>query len=473
MYLSQAFGFVVSFASTVILARLVSPRDFGIFAMAGAVTTVINLFVQFGLAKYIVRETELSREMLRSAFTVNVVMTLVYVVLIVVGAFSSIRLFGSPEVGQFLFVFALFPLAAMMEFIPSAICSREMRFGVVSLMVMLRAAILSGATVLFALYGFAYMSFAWAQVLSSVATAIVYNIIVWRPDVWKPRFIDFSKIVKFGTQMIGISGASQLSTRGGEMALGSLLGLASLGLYTRASNIPNMLYGSVFLAGSNVIFSRLSHEYRTTGQFHGTFVYFLRIALAVIWPLLIGLAILAQPAIHIIYGAKWQDAAWPLSLLTAALAITLSFSVGSEIFVLKKETERQVKIETARAAIGFVLFTAGAAISLTFAAAARVVEALIAFLLYRSPMARLVGAPKGVLASAYSEAFLLTTAAVLPSFLLMLSTGWSPTTPVLPIVGAVVLGVVLWAGIVLIRRHPIALEAIRVIRQRRQSSAGA
>jgi hypothetical protein len=62
-YLSQALSFVVTFGSTIIVARIVSPRDFGIFAKAGAVTTVIDVLMQFGLSRYVVREAELSRDL--------------------------------------------------------------------------------------------------------------------------------------------------------------------------------------------------------------------------------------------------------------------------------------------------------------------------------------------------------------------------------------------------------------------------
>jgi len=93
-YLAQALSFLLTFGSTVVVARLVSPRDFGIFAMAAAVTTIINVFMQFGLAKYLMRETELSRELLRTLFTVNVIMSMVYVAMILVGALAAGRLFG-------------------------------------------------------------------------------------------------------------------------------------------------------------------------------------------------------------------------------------------------------------------------------------------------------------------------------------------------------------------------------------------
>jgi O-antigen/teichoic acid export membrane protein len=464
-YLAQALNFVLTFGSTVIVARLVNPRDFGIFAMASAVSTVINVLMQFGLAKYLMRETELSRDLLRSVFTVNVIMTALYVSMLLVGASAAGSLFGSAEVGQFLLIFALFPLFAMMEFIPAALCSRNMRFGVIAALSVVRAVVMAAATVMFALKGFAYMSFAWAQVLAWVATAICYNVIVWRPDVWRLRVKGIRSIVQFGAQMIGISGVSQLSTRAGEMALGSMLGLNSLGLYTRASGLPTTLMATIYGAGSNVIFSRLSQDLRDTGEFHQTYLRFMRLMLGILWPMMLGLAILAQPVIFILYGAKWQAAATPLTFLTVASALTVAIGMTSEIFVLRRETQRQVKLESVRSTVGFILFVGAALISLPMAAAAKIAESVIAILLYRKPMARMVGGSPGELRNVYLEGLLLSAAAVLPSFLLMCWTRASEHTPVLAIIACVVIGGILWAWLLLRQRHPIADEVSRLLRR--------
>ena len=464
-YLAQALSFMVTFGSTVVVARLVSPRDFGIFAMANAVATIINVFMHFGLAKYLMREADLSRELLRAVFTVNVLMSMVYVIMILIGAVAAGRLFGSAEVGQFLLVFAIFPLIGMMEFLPAALCSRDMRFGVIGALSVVRAVVLAATTLVLAFKGFAYMSFAWAQVLAWLATAVCYNIIVWRPDAWRLRLKGVRSILQFGAQMIGISGVRELGTRAGEMVLGSMLGLTSLGLYTRASSLPMQLYTNIYGAGSNVIFSRLSKDLRESGHFHETYLRFMRLILGLLWPMMFGLAVLAQPIIHILYGSKWQAAATPLSLLTVASAITVAIGMTSELFILRHQTPRQVKIESVRAAAGFLLFVGGALISLPAASAAKVAESLLALILYRRPMVAMVGGPGGALRRVYFEGLALTVAAVLPVFLLMCWTKWSALTSLPAAVACTALGGLLWFAILLQRGHPITAEAARLLRR--------
>ena len=462
-YIAQGLSFIVTFGSTIVVARLVSPRDFGIFAMANAVGTVINVLMQFGLAKYLMREANLTRDTLRSVFTVNVMMTVVYIIMILIGSIAAGSLFGSAEVGRFLQVFAVFPLFAMMEFVPAALCSRNMRFGVIAALAVMRAVVMATATVVLAREGFAYMSFAWAQILAWVATSISYNILVWRPDVWRPRIAGVQSILKFGVQMVGISGVRELSTRAGEMALGSMLGLSPLGLYNRAAGLPTTLYSTIYAAGSNVIFSRLSRDLRETGNFHETYLRFMRLILGFLWPIMFGLAVLAQPVIHILYGKKWEAAATPLALLMVASAVTVAIGMTSEIFILRHETRRQVKLESVRATAGFLMFAGGAMINLPVAAAAKVAESILAFLIYRKPMAELIGAQNGELRRVYFEGIWLSAAAVVPSFILMCWSHWSAYTSLPFVVASTAIGGVLWAVILFHRRHPISQEVLRFV----------
>lgn len=457
-YLAQAAAFFITFASTLIIARLVSPRDFGIYAMVNAVTTVISVFMGFQLSKYITRESELTKEILHSTFTVNVLASASYVICILAGGFVAATFFDASEVSQVMVVFAIFPVFAAFEFMPAALCAREMRFGTIAWMAVVRAAVMAVVGVVLARQGYAYMTFAWAQVAAWAATSIAFNILYWRPEAYGIRFRGIGSILSFGGHMMGISGVNALNVRLSEMSLGSLAGLAALGFYTRASSLPTQLYQNIYGASSNVIFSRLSHDLRQGGEIHSSYLRFMQLILGFLWPLMFGLAILAQPVIHILYGEKWQASAGPLSLLTCAAAVLVAVGMSNEVFILRRETQRQLKIEITRCVLGIGLFVAGAMISLTMAAAAKVGEAIIAFLLYYKSMDRLVGAPGGALPRMYVESAIVTLPAVVPAFALMLYTDWSPETPLPLAAGAVLLGIAGWAVTLHWRRHPIAME---------------
>jgi O-antigen/teichoic acid export membrane protein len=334
-------------------------------------------------------------------------------------------------------------------------------------MAVLRAVVMASVGIILAMEGFAYMTFAWAQVLAWLATAIGFNILLWRPEAYALRFKGIGEVLKFGGHMMGIGGVNALNQRLSEMSLGSIVGLAGLGYYTRASSLPAQLYNNVYAAGSSVIFSRLSQDLRESGDFHENYLRFMRLILGLLWPMMFGLAILAQPVIHLLYGPKWQATATLLSLLTCASAILVAVGMSNEVFILRRETQRQLKIESVRSVLGIGLFVGGAMISLTMAAAAKVAEALIAFILYYKPMVRLVGAPGSALPRVYVESAIVTLPAILPALVLMISSNWSPTTSLPLALSAILAGILGWGGALWWRDHPIAAEALRFIRTRR------
>ena len=460
-YTAQALNFIIAFATSVIVARLVSPREFGMFAMASAASAILNLFFSFSLASYIIREPEVDTPLLRSAFSVNAVLTGVLALLIYAAGWIAILLLDSPEVGRMMRLFAIVPLISMFEFIPSAICSREMRFKLTSAIGVIRLTALSCTTILLAWAGFHEMAFVWAAICAAIVSVSLFNVRVWRPDVWQPRSTDFRKITSFGLQMMSINGLSQLSSRAGDLVLGSLLGLRMLGLYNRAAGLSGQVYNSVYGIGTSVVFAKLSLEFRETGSFHDSFLKAVSVMLAVVWPMMIGMAILSRPVISILYGPEWQDAAGPLSLLMMALFIVLGVGMNWEVFVLRKETRLQAKIELTRSTAGFLMFVAGAMINLTAAATAKVLESALAFALYRRHMDRLVGAGPGELRGVYVINLKLTSVAVSPAFALMLWRGWSPSTPLIEIAVAVCLGILAWTALLFTLKHPLSTELRR------------
>lgn len=469
-YSAQSLNFLVAFGSSVIIARLVTPREFGIFAMAASISAFLALVFGFGLSGLIVRDEEMPKERLRSILAVSSSYTAFLCVLLVASGLLAKHVFGSPDVGDFLLVYAIVPAVQMFELIPEALCRRHMRFNAIAVVSVVKTAVTAASTILFAWLGFKHMSFAYAGLLSVIVSVTIYNLLCWRETVYRPRLAGYRQILTFGLQMVSINGFAQLNNRISELALGSWLGLAALGLYSRASNLVGQVQSNVYGAATSVIFVKLSMEFREKGHFHGSYLRALRVLLAIMWPLLLGMAVLSGPFMNLLYGEKWLGAALPLTLLMLAFFVVLGIGMQWQVFVLRKETALQTRIEAIRATAGVLMFAAGSLISLPAAAAARLLEAIVAYFLYRPHMDRLVGISRGQLDRTYGEGLALALTAVLPSLLLMLWSRFDPRTPLLLIVAAVALGVVLWAALLMRLKHPVIDEVTIFWRRLRPSS---
>ena len=129
-----------------------------------------------------------------------------------------------------------------------------------------------------------------------------------------------------------------------ELALGRLSGLPALGVYVRAANLSNMIWDNVYGSLTRVAFTQLAEDNRQGKPLGDTFLRTLQLVTGFLWPALCGIAVLSQPLVHILYGAKWHPAAAPLSCLMISQAISLSYGLNWELFVINNETGRQVRI---------------------------------------------------------------------------------------------------------------------------------
>lgn len=471
-YGSQAFTFIVMFGSSIVVARLLSPREVGVYAIAMAAAGILAVFTSFSIQTYIIREGQLTQDLLRSVYSVNLLMNLLLALLTATAGLVELFVFNQPDIGAVLLLAALGPILGIFEFVPSALYQREMNYGVLSRVGMVRT-VLNSATVVSCAYGgLGSLSPAIGPLVAGVFSVVYYNIRRRKDVVFRPTRQRLKPIIIFGFQMMSIGGVAQIAQRATDIILGSMLGLTALGMYSRASNLSGMIFSNVYGQATGVIFVKLSNDLRDKGTVHETFVQSMKLITCIMWPLLIGVAILSRPMIHILYGDKWLDAALPLSLLMVAQFVVLGFGMNWELFVLRRETALQTRYEMLRAIATLVVVTIGCLFSIAGAAAGRVAEAILGYFLYRPHMDRMAGTTKGELERVYAESFLLMAVAVAPALALMLFCGWAADTSPLLIFAAVGLGIGAWFAIMVVRRHPAVDEMQRMVSGIRKMRSG-
>ena len=255
---SQVATFIIMFLGSVVVARLLSPREMGVYAVSLATIGILQIIAAFGVGNYIVREVELEPHTLDTAFTINAMLGIALGVTIFVLSFVGGHFMGDPAVATVMRLLALSPVISIFEFRPVAMLQREMQFKRISLITTTQALVSAGVTVAAALAGASYRSPALGGLSSAVVGAIGYSLI-GRQHVgvrlsrkgWKP-------MAKFGLRMMSIGGISAMGARVSEVILGHFLGLAALGLFSRASNLSNLIFQNVYGIASRVLFAKLS-----------------------------------------------------------------------------------------------------------------------------------------------------------------------------------------------------------------------
>jgi len=459
-FIGQFVSFATTLGSSIIVAHLLTPREMGIFAVAFAALGVLQMVAAFDMATYIVREKELAPHTLDGAFTVNAVLCVGLAMTTYILSFAGAAFLHEPAVAYALQLLALGPLISIFEFRPSAMLQRSMQFKRISAITTGKTATGAIVTVLTAWTGHSYMSLAYGNLAYAAFGVIAYNLLGWQHVGIRLSRADWRVMSSFGIRMMSISGLANLVVRLSDIVLGRMLGLAALGLYSRATSISNLIFQNFYGTATRVAFIQLARDYRERGVLRDTFLRSIQMITAVMWPLLIGLAILAKPVILVMFGAQWLPAAIPMALLLVAQFIVLAFGMNWELFVLRDETARQTRFEAIRAVVSLIFFVVGCSISIAAAATSRIADALVGLALYLPHMNRMAGTGTADLVRVYGQSALLTVAAVLPSAMLMIAHGWDAETPLTMIAGHVVLGLLLWLVTLSLLRHPLFGELI-------------
>jgi O-antigen/teichoic acid export membrane protein len=470
MMVSQGGLFILQFGGSVVLARLLTPYEMGIYAVAVAMMGALGIVQAFGLTLFVVREADIDREVMATAFTINVVLAL-----LLAGAVAGLSVFGGvflhePGVQRVLLVLTLSPVIGILEFLPAANLERNAEFSAIALMTLLRAATLSLVTVSLAVCGFSYMSFAWGSIAGACMSAAGFTIAGRRYVSFRLGFTGWQRILRFGMQQLAINGVTAFASRMADLMVGRLLGLNALGLYSRASSLNSLLWYNIHMVVGRVILVDFAGQRRQGTNLRDSYLMSLEILTAMLWPGFTGLAILAGPLIFVIYGKAWVAAAPALSALAVSSAVLVSLTMTWEVFVVCGETHRQARFEFIRAAIGLVVFSIGCLISLTAAAGARIVEALFAVTLYRPHMERMTSTRRADFLPVYRRSAILTIAACSPALALMALYSWSAYIPVALTLVTIVAGVTAWLAALRLMDHILLGEIRHLVTKGRKVS---
>ena len=327
----QAIRFVV----LIILARILTPAEFGVVAAAQIIFSLAETFVDFGIGVGLLQSKEVDKATERSAMTVVLASSAAIAMLFVVASKPLAAFLGIPEVEQ---VLPWIALAFLLQGATGPVIQlmfRAGRFREVSIVQLLSNGLgYSLVAVTLALLGWGY----WSLVAGMLAGALLQFVLSFalRP-VWptlRPDWARLRPIVRFGIGVLAAAMLSNLARKGDNWVAGRFLGAASLGFYSRAyslMDLANELPGVIMTRVMIPHFARASHveggEAEAVRQF-----YLTHVAAAVLTlPAAIATVILAPDIVAILLGDGWEKAAPILAILGAGIFLRLGYKVSGVV----------------------------------------------------------------------------------------------------------------------------------------------
>lgn len=319
--LEQYSQVIVSVAMIAILSRLLSSSEIGIAVIGLGIGTIAFNFREFVTSEYLIQRDDVSRNDVRTAFTLMIGASLIISSLLFLLAPWLSSFYGQPGLKNFILLLAVSGIIDSSVSTISALLKRDMEFGTITRINALGNLTHATVTIFFAWHGHGYMSFA----LGTFASSLVRMTLGFhaRPILWmyNPCLSGWRSFFIFG----GFKGASTVLDRAYEalpqLVLGRIMPLAAVGLYNRANLVSGLPDKVLLSATFSVAFPAFAAEVRAQRCVKAAYLRIISYITALYWPAQLVLAILAYPIVHIALGPTWNEAIPLVQLLSLAAVL--------------------------------------------------------------------------------------------------------------------------------------------------------
>lgn len=342
---------ILSFVFYAGLARLLSPRIFGLVAIGWVYVALVQVFVRQGFGDAVIQRRDLEPEHLDSAFWIAMVTGSLLCLLSVLLSGPIAHIFKEPTVAPVIGWLSLFfPLAALSS-IPTAVSIRELNFRPLAVASLVATGIGGATGLTMAFYGWGVWSLVGQQLLS-VALSCGY---LWLAVRWRPRLrISRRHLRDLYGFSLGITANDVLAfftQKSDQTLVGYGFGSAGLGPYSLAARVSNLLHDGIVGVFQSVAFPVLSKC--DPERFERALKKFCELSSFIALPVFAGVAVVAPDLVPLLFGPKWNAAIPILQILTVYSAVRVVLGFVHPTMLAKGRTGLYVAMNIGFAALTF------------------------------------------------------------------------------------------------------------------------
>lgn len=453
-FLSQYVELLIQFIGVLILARIITSEEIGIYSVAAFLMAILHVFRDFGVSKYLIQEPDLTPQKIRSAFGVAIILAW-SVALVLLAASSSVAdFYDEPQIEMILFImaasFAVTPVGSLLN----SLFRREMQMKKVAIVRISSAVFHVIVAVAMGWLGFGALSLAWANFANILSFGVVAALLRTPGTPLLPSFRHLKSILSFGSIASLGSVASVAGANSPDVIIGKGVSLEATGYYSRANGLVQMFKTVISGAVAPLVLPYFAQIHRKKESAVEPYHLAVEQLTVFAWPFFAVMALLALPLVRTLYGMNWDVSVPVVRVLCLAGAISMLATFAGDVMIayghVKGVTVVQLLIQPIRvlfilAGSLFGLMGVGVAI-----AAAEVMTVLVfSHVLYK---ATAIGLP-GVLRATSKSALVTVCAMAGPALVGLFWIGGTYEWPKLVVGGAAALAG--WSAAIWWFGHPM------------------
>lgn len=335
---SQALKFVLGMAVTVVLARLLTPQDYGLVGMVVVVTGFITLFKDIGLASATIQQAEINHQQISTLFWVNVGLSVATMLVTLAVAPLVAWFYGEPRLTGITMVFAAGFLFGGLTVQHEALLRRQMRFVALSVIDILSLLAAPAVSIVMAWRGYGY----WSLVFGQLATAVTNAVGVWVVCGWRPgrpvRYSGVRTMLAFGGNLTGFAVINYFARGLDNILIGRIWGAAQLGLYARAYQLLILPIEQINAPVTAVAMPALSRLTDSPERYRAAYVRMLEKVALLTMPGIALMIATSEWVVRILLGPQWAETAYIYRLLGITALVQPIANTAGWLFISQGRT---------------------------------------------------------------------------------------------------------------------------------------
>ena len=371
----------VQFLIMIIMARLLTPKDYGLIGMLAIFLAVAQSLIDSGFSQALIRKQDRTDVDNSTVFYFNIVVSsALYLILFIAAPFVA-DFYNQPELTSVMRVVCLGVILNSLAVVQRALLTVRIDFKTQA-KASLSAAVISGCIgIVLAYCGFGVWSLVVQQLLNlSVNTLLLWIFSKWRPIAvfsWK----SFHELFAFGSKLLASGLLDTLYRNIYPIVIGKLFSASSLGHYTRAHQFSEFPSSNVTGIIQRVTYPILCGIQDETERLEAVYRKFLKLSAFIIFPLMIGMSAVARPFIDIVLGKQWGFCGQLLQIICFAMMWYPIHAINLNLLQVKGRSDLFLRLEIIKKILGITVLCITAPFGLVVMCYGQIFNSIVALVI--------------------------------------------------------------------------------------------
>lgn len=359
-FLDRYAGLAITVLSSMVLARLLSPAEIGVFSVTMVLLMFVSTVRDMGAGQYLVQEKNLTLERIRAVWTVQLGLGLGLACVVVLASYPVAVFYDEPRMRDIMLVVALNYVITPFGSLTHAWLMREMRFQSSALIRFSGGVCGALVAIWMAWKNHGPISLAFGSLTTTLVGAMMA--VYFRPRFfpWLPGLGEIKRVLVFGSQLTASSVVATISNGAPELVLGKLQDLAAAGLFSRANGLVQMFHRLFVDAVGAVCLPWFARELRQGATIETPFLKATAYVTALGWSFCLAVIFLAHPLVRAMYGHQWDQSVDLARLLAVAMIVRVPTALGAIALLSAGAVTTLARATIASAVLGVALVVFGA-----------------------------------------------------------------------------------------------------------------